>query len=177
MSKSYFPEVTEPIAYEGPDSRNPLAYKWYDKHAVVGGKTMAEHLRFAIAYWHTYKGGGSDMFGWGTYDRPWDAATSPMKIAEACMDANFEFCTKLGVDFYCFHDRDIAPEGETFSESCKNLEAVVEMARKRQDDTGVKLLWGTANCFSNPRYAHGAGSNPDAHVAAYAGAQIKHAMD
>ena len=174
--KSYFPEV-ETIKYEGRDSRHPLAYKWYDKTQKVAGKTMAEHFRFAVAYWHTFKGGGSDMFGGGTFKRSWNQAASPLKVAEETLDACFEFCQKLGLDYYCFHDRDIAPEGATFAESCKNLEAVVAMAKQRQQDTGVKLLWGTANLFSNPRYAHGAATNPDAQIAAYAAAQVKHAID
>lgn len=172
----YFPEVAE-ISYEGADSQNPLAYRYYDKDQKVGDRTMAEHFRFAVAYWHTFKGTGSDMFGSGTFDRPWNRGSDPLEIAEKTLDACFEFCQKMGMDYYCFHDRDIAPEGGSFAESCDNLEKVVAMAKQRQQDTGIKLLWGTANLFSNPRYAHGAATNPDAHVAAYAAAQVKHAMD
>jgi xylose isomerase len=174
--KTYFPAVESPIAYEGRNSRNPLAFKWFDAKQKVRGKTMAEHFRFAVCYWHTFKGTGSDMFGPGAWVREWNSG-SPMEIAENTLRANFEFCTKLGVPYYCFHDRDIAPEGKTFAESCKNLDAVVAMAKKLQKDTGLKLLWGTANLFSNPRYTHGAGTNPEVHVFAYAAAQLKHAID
>ena len=177
QSKTYFPEVKTTIKYEGPKSTNPLAFRYYDASRKVGGKTMAEHLRFAIAYWHTMKGGGADIFGSGTYNRPWNTGKSAIEIAENTMRANFEFCTKLGAPFWCFHDRDIAPEGATFAESCKNLDKIVALAKKLQKDTGLKLLWGTANLFSNPRFAHGAGTNPDAHVVAYAAAQVRHALD
>ena len=174
--KTFFPEVQDRVPYEGPDSQNPLAFKQYDSGQVVARKTMAEHLRFAVAYWHTFKGAGDDMFGPGAYQRPWDAAADPMAAAEDAMHACFEFCAKLGLEFYCFHDRDIAPEGDGFAESCRNLEHMVKLAGQLQGDTGIKLLWGTANLFSNPRYAHGASTNPDAHVFAYAAAQAKHAI-
>lgn len=176
MSKSYFPEVKAPIAYEGPQSKNPLAYKWYDAKRVIRGKTMKDHFRFAIAYWHTYKAAGVDMFGPAAWIREWNAG-SPIEAAQNALDANFEFVQKLGVDYYCFHDRDIAPEGATLAESTKNLRTLVELAKKKQDETGIKLLWGTANLFSNPRYTHGAGTNPDLQVFAYAAAQIKDALD
>lgn len=172
----YFPEVTEPIAFEGIDSRNPLSFKYYDKSRVVMGKTMAEHLRFAVAYWHTFKNDGADPFGAGVFQQPWNEQKDPMDRARATCDAAFEFTTKLGADYYCFHDRDIAPEGENFTHSCRNLEEIVDYAAKLQKETGVKLLWGTANLFSNPRYCHGAGTNPDFHVYAYAAAQVKHAI-
>jgi len=174
--KTFFPEVTSPIAYEGPKSRNPLSFKFYDAKQKVRGKTMAEHFRFAVAYWHTYKGTGSDMFGPAAWKRSWNVG-SPTEVAENTLQANFEFCQKLGAQYYCFHDRDIAPEGATHAESIKNLEAVVALAKKLQKDTGIKLLWGTANLFSNPRYTHGAGTNPDVHAFAYAGAQLKRAID
>ena len=173
--KTYFPDVKSPVAFEGRASRNPLAFRWFDAQQKVRGKTMAEHFRFAVAYWHTFKGSGSDMFGPAAWVREWNAG-SPMEVAENTLRANFEFCQKLGAPFYCFHDRDIAPEGDTFAESCKNLEAIVAQAKKLQKDTGIKLLWGTANLFSNPRYTHGAGTNPDTHVFAYAAAQLKHAI-
>lgn len=173
---TYFNKVTSPIAYEGPKSRSPLAFKWYDAKRVVRGKTMAEHFRFAVAFWHTFKGSGADMFGPAAWTRQWNCG-SAMEIAEHAMRANFEFCQKLGVPYYCFHDRDIAPEGATFAESCKNLESIVALAKELQKETGIKLLWGTANCFSNPRYTHGAGTNPDVHVFAYAAAQVKHALE
>lgn len=173
---AYFTQIQCPIAYEGPKSRAPLAFKWYDANRVIRGKTMAEHFRFAVAFWHTFKGTGADMFGPAAWARKWNCGT-PMELAEHAMRANFEFCQKLSVPFYCFHDRDIAPEGATFAESCKNLEQIVALAKQLQNETGIKLLWGTANCFSNPRYTHGAGTNPDVHVFAYAAAQVKHAME
>lgn len=174
--KEYFRE-TKKVEFEGHDSKNPLAFRYYDETMEVDGKTMREHLRFAVAYWHTFKGTGSDIFGTGTFERPWRKAADPVKAAEDTMDAAFEFISKLGAPYYCFHDRDIAPEGKNFRESCSNLDRIVKKAGKLQKDTGVKLLWGTANLFSHPRYAHGAGTNPDAHVFAYACAQVKHAMD
>ncbi len=177
MLNKYFPTVTKPIQYEGKDSKNPLAFKYYNKDQKVGNKTMAEHLRFAVAYWHTLKGSGEDMFGAPTFQRAWSLSTDPLKRAEQTLEAAFEFFQKLGVEFYCFHDRDIAPEGETFGESCKNLEKIVKLAKKMQDDTGIKLLWGTANLFSNPIYAQGAATSPNAHVFATAAAQVKHAID
>jgi xylose isomerase len=176
MAKSYFPEVPKNIAYEGPTSKNPLAYKWYDPDKIVAGKTMKEHFRFAIAYWHTYKATGVDMFGPSAWVRTWNNGT-PLKIAQNVLDANFEFVKKLGLEYYCFHDRDIAPEGATIAESEKNLQTIVELAKQKQDATGIKLLWGTANLFGNPRYTHGAGTNPDLQVFAYGAAQIKAALD
>ncbi len=177
MPTTYFPEVKKTVAFEGPDSKNPLAFRYYDAKRVVQGKTMAEHFRFAVAYWHTMKGSGADMFGPGAWKRAWNSGRTDTEIAEHTLRANFEFCTKLGVPYWCFHDRDIAPEGATFAASCKNLDKIVKSAAKLQDATGLKLLWGTANLFSNPRYTHGAGTNPDLHVFAYAAAQVKHAMD
>lgn len=173
---TYFPQIQKPIAYEGPKSRALLAFKWYDASRVVRGKTMAEHFRFAVAFWHTFKGTGADMFGPAAWARPWNTG-SAMEVAKHALRASFEFCQKLGVPYYCFHDRDIAPEGQTFAESCKNLEVIVAQAKQLQAETGIKLLWGTANLFSNPRYTHGAGTNPDVNVFAYAAAQVKHALD
>ena len=174
--KTFFPDIPEKIPFEGPGSKNPLAYKYYNPTQMVGEKTMAEHMRFAVAYWHTFRASGQDPFGAPTFVRPWIKANSPMEQAEDTVRAAFEFTQKLGVPFYCFHDRDLAPEGETFAESCANLEKMVEKARQLQQDTGIKLLWGTANLFGHPRYAHGAATNPDAHVFAYAAAQVKHAI-
>jgi xylose isomerase len=173
---TYFPEIAGAIPFEGKDSKNPLAFKYYDAEQRVGEKTMKEHFRFSVAYWHTFKGTGSDPFGAAAYDRPWNMASTPMGVARDTLFAAFEFAQKLGVTHYCFHDRDIAPEGENFSESCRNLELIVEKAGKLQAQTGIQLLWGTANLFSHPRYAHGAATNPDAHVVAYAAAQVKHAI-
>jgi xylose isomerase len=177
ISNRYFPKVDKPIPYEGKDSKKPLAFKYYNKNQPVGNKTMGEHLRFSIAYWHTLMGTGSDMFGGPSFKREWHRATNPMDRAKETMEAAFELFQKLGVDFYCFHDRDIAPEGDTFSQSCKNLETMVEFAKGLQKDTGVKVLWGTANLFGNPIYSQGAATSPNAHVAAHAAAQVKNAID
>ncbi len=175
--KVFFPSI-KAIKYEGPDSKNPLAFKHYNAEEVVGRKTMKEHLRFSVAYWHTFKGGGIDPFGpTPVYDRPWDKASDEMQRAEDTMQAAFEFITKLGVPFYCWHDRDIAPEADSLKQTNERLERIVTLAGKLQRDTGVKLLWGTSNCFSNRRFTHGAATNPDAHVFAYAAAQIKKAME
>jgi len=174
--KTFFPDIPEKIPFEGPGSKNPLTFKYYNPTQMVGEKTMAEHMRFAVAYWHTFRASGQDPFGAPTFVRPWIKANSPMEQAEDTVRAAFEFTQKLGVPFYCFHDRDLAPEGETFAESCANLEKMVEKARQLQQDTGIKLLWGTANLFGHPRYAHGAATNPDAHVFACAAAQVKHAI-
>ena len=166
------------IRYEGPDSKNPLAFKHYNPRAKVGKKTMQDHLRFSVAYWHSFKGGGTDPFGPSpVYDRLWDQASDPMQRAEDTMHAAFEFISKLGAPFYCWHDRDIAPEGDNLKETNKRLDQIVKLAGKMQKDTGVKLLWGTSNCFSHERFTHGAGTNPDAHVFAWAAAQIKKAME
>jgi xylose isomerase len=172
----FFNEIPQ-ITYEGPESNNPLSFRHYDAGRMVAGKTMAEHLRFAVSCWHTFLGTGQDIFGSAVHSRAWSADAQPMERAKATIHAAFEFCQKLGLEYYCFHDRDIAPEGETFSQSCKNLEEIVNIAADLQQETGVKLLWGTANLFSNPRFTHGAATNPDAHVFAYAAAQVKHAMD
>ncbi len=175
--KQYFPEVKKKVEYEGPDSRNPLAFKHYNPDEQILGKSMAEHLRFAVCYWHTFKGLGSDQFGKPTIVRNYDKAPSPMKAAEQTMYAAFEFFTKLGVEFWCFHDRDIAPEASTLAETNKRLDKIVALAKKLQKDTGIKLLWGTTNAFSHPRFMAGAGTNPDPHVFAYAASQIKKAME
>jgi xylose isomerase len=174
--KTYFPGVRQ-IAFEGPASGNPLAFKWYDPDAAVAGRTMREHLRFSVAYWHTMKGAGADMFGAPTQVRPWNAAADPMRRAEDTMRALFEFCAKLGVDYYCFHDRDIAPEGDSLRETNRRLDRLIALAGKLQRDTGVKLLWNTSNMFSHPRFAHGAATNPDPHVFACAAAQVKKMLE
>lgn len=174
---SYFPEVTKPIEYEGPTSDNPLAFKHYDAARKVRGKTMAQHLKFAVAYWHTFKGAGVDPFGGPVYDRPWDHGSDPMDIAFRTLDAAFEFFTKLGVNYYCFHDRDIAPAAESIEATNRNLAAIIERAKAYQKDTGVKLLWGTANLFGHPRYTHGASTNPHPLVMAHAASQVRRAID
>ena len=174
--KSYFNKVGK-IVFEGKDSDNPLAFKYYDSGRIVAGKTMEEHFRFAVAYWHSLKGAGSDMFGSASFQRPWSEGKNEMEIAENTLDAAFEFFSKLGVKHYCFHDRDIAPEGNNFSESCDNLWKIADKAKQLQEITGITSLWGTANLFSNPLFMNGAASNPDADVFAYAAAQVKNAMD
>lgn len=174
--KEFFPEVSK-VLFEGTDSKNPLAFKHYNPKELVMGKTMAEHLRFAVCYWHTFKGLGSDPFGCNTIIRSYNSSADPMKRAEDTMYAAFEFFTKLGVGYWCFHDRDISPEAETLAETNKRLDKIAAIAKKLQDDTGVKCLWGTTNAFSNPRFMAGAGTNPDPHVFAYAASQIKKAME
>ena len=174
----YFPEIKGKIPYEGPTSRSPLAFRWYDSERRIRGKRMADHLRFAVAYWHTFKGGGTDPFGPDpVYDRPWDRGSTPLEVAENTLDAAFEFFTKLGVERYCFHDRDLAPEGEDVTVSASQLARLVRRAKAKQKETGVRLLWGTANLFSHPRYTHGAATNPDPRVFAHAAAQVRRAID
>ncbi len=177
MVNAYFPNIHNPIPFEGKDSKNPLAFKYYDKNRLVGNKTMAEHLRFSVAWWHTFMGDGADMFGAAAFARPWHRLTDPMDRAKATVDAAFEFFQKLGVEYYCFHDRDIAPPGDTFRQTCKNLETIVVYIKVLQKSTGIKLLWGTANLFSHPMYAQGAATSPNAQVMAYAAAQVKNAID
>jgi xylose isomerase len=174
--REYFAGIGK-IPFEGPGSDNPLAFKAYDENALVGDKTMREHLRFAVCYWHTFCAAGADPFGPGTREYPWAAKNHAMARAHDRLDAAFEFFTKLGVRYYCFHDRDLAPEGASVAESEKNLATLVDLARERQDATGVKLLWGTANLFSHPRYMNGAATNPDFDVVAHAGAQVKAMLD
>jgi xylose isomerase len=174
--KSHFPRI-KPIAYEGSGSTNPLAFHHYNPDEVVDGKTMSEHLRFSIAYWHSFRGVGSDPFGPGTIVRPWGKGKDAVSVAKVRMDAAFEFFQKIRAPFWCFHDRDIAPEGRTLAESNKHLDKIIAHAKALQKETGVKLLWGTANLFSNPRFMCGAATNPDAHVFAYAAAQVKKAME
>ena len=172
----FFPDI-EPIRYEGPDSDNHLSFKYYDENYVIAGKTMKEHFRFAMAYWHSMCNAGGDPFGPGTRRFPWDVSADPMENAKARLEAAFEFMTKMGIPYYCFHDRDIAPEGGSVQESGKNLKTMVDLALRRQADTGIKLLWGTANLFGNPRYMNGAATNPDFSVVCQAGAQVKSAIE
>lgn len=172
----YFKGVSK-IQYEGKDSDNPLAFKYYNENEVIGGKTMKDHLRFAVAYWHTFQGTGGDPFGPGTAVRPWDAITNPMELAKEKVAANFEFCEKLGVPFFCFHDRDIAPEASTLRETNRNLDEIVALIKEYMKTSSVKLLWGTTNAFGNPRFVHGASTSCNADVFAYAAAQVKKAME
>ena len=165
------------IRYEGPSTHNMLAFRHYDPEALVEGKPMKEHFRFAIAYWHAFRGTGADPFGPGTMLRPWENDADPLRMAVKRTDVAFEFMEKLGVGFYCFHDRDVAPEWVTLAESNKNLDVVVDALEKHQQRTGIRLLWGTANLFSNPRYVHGAATSPNAESFAYAAAQVKKAIE
>lgn len=175
-NREYFPGVGE-IKFEGPLSDNPLAFKWYDANRIVAGKTMNEHFRFAVAYWHTFCGTGADPFGPGTKKFPWDENTDAVQRAKDKADAAFEFITKLGVPYYCFHDIDLVDEGESLKEYESRLQTVVDYLKGKQQASGVKLLWGTANVFSNPRYMNGASTNPDFNAVAWAGAQVKNALD
>jgi xylose isomerase len=174
--KEYFKDINT-IRYEGPLSDNPLAFRYYDENKVVAGKSMKEHFRFACAYWHTLCNTGNDPFGPGTKKFPWLAATDPIQRAKDKMDAAFEFITKLGVPYFCFHDFDLVDEGPTIKESEDRLQKIVSYAKDKMDESGVKLLWGTANLFSHPRYMNGAATNPDFNVVAYAGTQVKNALD
>jgi len=174
--KEYFKEIGE-IKYEGRSSDNPLAFKWYDETKVVAGKTLKEHFKFAIAYWHSFCGTGGDPFGRPTKNFPWLENAEPIQQAKDKMDAAFEFINKIGADYYCFHDFDLIDEGADLKESRKRLEIISDYALEKQKAYNKKLLWGTANLFSNPRYMNGASTNPDFGVVAYAGAQVKNALD
>lgn len=174
--REFFPGIGR-IVFEGSASDNPLAFKFYDENRPVGGKTMREHLRFAVAYWHSFKGTGADPFGHPTKAYPWLSASDPFQQACDTLDAAFEFITKMGIPFYCFHDFDLIAEGESLAESENRLRRAVEYARQKQAASGVQLLWGTANLFSHPRYMNGAATNPDFAVVAHAGAQVKNALD
>lgn len=172
----YFKNIQK-IKYEGRTTDNPLAFRWYDENKIVAGKTMKAHLRFAVAYWHSFCGTGADPFGPGTKKFPWDTKTDSIERAKDKVDAAFEFMTKLGVPYYCFHDVDMVDEAENLTASRKRLDVVSDYVLEKQAQTGVKLLWGTANLFSNPRYMNGAATNPDFNVVAYAAGQVKNALD
>lgn len=173
---SAFPDIPT-IQYEGPQSDNPLAFRWYNPDEVVAGKSMKDHLRFSIVYWHTFRGMGADPFGVGTADRPWDDGSESVENAQKRARVAFELFEKLQAPYYAFHDRDVAPEGATLAESHKNFDAVADVLEEEQQRSGVKLLWGTANMFSNPRFMHGAATSCNADVFAYAAAQVKKAME
>ncbi len=175
-SREYFPGIGK-IRFEGPQSDNPLAFKWYDENRVVAGKTMKEHFRFAVAYWHTFCGTGADPFGPGTKKFPWDENADAVQRAKDKADAAFEFITKLGVPYYCFHDIDVVDEGNSLAEYESRMQTMTAYLKEKQKASGVKLLWGTANVFSNPRYMNGASTNPDFNTVAWAGAQVKNAID
>jgi len=177
MSAEYFEGIGK-IRYEGPASESPLAFRWYDPERPVLGKRMEDQLRFAVCFWHSFGWPGSDVFGAGTFARPWLAeGGDPMAQAEQKLAVAFELFEKLGAPFFCFHDRDVAPEGASFRESCANLDRLVEKVQAHMARTGVRLLWGTANLFGHPRYAAGAATNPDPEVFAYAAAQVKHCLE
>ncbi len=169
----FFSDVHDRVPFLGPDSDDPLAFRWYDADRVVAGRRMEDHLRFAVSYWHSFNWDGSDTFGSGTLDRPWlGVSDDPVVAAKSKMEAAFEFMAKLGAPFWCFHDRDIAPEGASFRESAAILDEMVEEAERHMEQTGLRLLWGTANLFSSPRYQAGAATNPDPEVFAQAAAQV-----
>ncbi|MSQ96971.1 MAG: xylose isomerase [Gemmataceae bacterium] len=172
----FFPEVPK-IKYEGPDSKNTLAFRHYNESELVDGKSMKEHLRFAVCYWHTFRGMGGDPFGPGCAKRPWEDGTDSVEMAIKRVHVAFEFFEKLGVPYYCFHDRDVAPEGKNLCETNANLDKIAKVLKEEQQRTGIKLLWGTANLFSNPRFVHGASTSCNADVFAYAGAQVKKCLE
>lgn len=172
----YFP-FTGKIPYEGPDSPNHLAFKYYDESRLVGDKSMKEHLRFAVCYWHTFCWGGGDPFGSSTRQLPWSTNGDPLQAAKDKLDAAFEFFSKLGVPYYTFHDRDMAPEGDTIEASERNLKELIALAKEKQAASGIKLLWGTSNLFSHPRYMNGAATNPDFAVLAHAAAQVRATLE
>lgn len=171
-----FPDIDK-IRYEGPDSKNPLAFRHYNPDEKVEGKTMKEHLRFSVAYWHTFRGMGNDPFGPGCALRPWEDGTDSVDMATKRVRVAFEFMEKLGVPYYCFHDRDVAPEGENLKETNANLDRIAKVLKDEQQRTGIKLLWGTANLFSHPRYVHGAATSCNADAFAFAGAQVKKCLE
>lgn len=174
--KEYYKGIGQ-IKFEGKESDNPLAFKYYNPDQIVAGKTMREHFKFAIAYWHTFCGQGSDPFGPGTQNFAWDASTDPYQAAKDKADAAFEFISKMGFDYFCFHDYDLIAEGATFGESEKRLAFITDYLKQKKAESGIKLLWGTSNCFSNPRFMNGAATNPDFNVVARAGGQVKLALD
>ncbi len=172
----YFKNIPQ-IKFEGVESDNPLAFRWYDENKMIAGKTMKDNLRFACAYWHSFNGNGADPFGEPTHIFPWNIKSDPIERAKDKMDAAFEFITKMNLPFYCFHDMDVVDLTNDVKDNERKLQAITEYAKQKQKESGVKLLWGTANLFSNKRYMNGAATNPDFHVLAHAGAQVKAALD
>ena len=175
-NREFFPGIGQ-IKFEGPESDNPLAFKWYDENKLIAGKKLKDHVKFAVAYWHSFCNTGNDPFGPGTKQFPWNQAGDAIQAAKDKMDAAFEFITKLGAPYYCFHDIDLVDEGPSSAEYEKRLQTLLAYAKEKQTASGVKLLWGTANVFSNPRYMNGAATNPDFSALAYAGLQVKNALD
>ena len=176
MANSFFPNIGK-IQFEGKESDNPMAFRYYEPNRVIAGKSMKEHFKFAIAYWHSFCGTGGDPFGPGTIKHPWDVSADPIQRAKDKMDAAFEFMTKIGAEYYCFHDIDLIDEGPTLAEYEKRMQIITDYAADHQKASGIKLLWGTANVFSNPRYMNGASTNPNFDVLAFAGTQVKNALD
>ena len=178
-TEEFFPTVPQKIPYKGPDSKDPLSYRHYNPDEVILGKPMKEWLRFSVCWWHTFTGGGGqDPFGAKTLLRPWeDGITDPIELAKRRVDAAFELFTKLGVEYYTFHDVDVAPEGNSLEEFQSNLDVISDYLLQKQKETGVKLLWSTQNLFTHPRYMNGAGSNPNVHVFCYAAAQVQKMLD
>ncbi|MEQ1902677.1 MAG: xylose isomerase [Pirellulaceae bacterium] len=170
-------QFVEPVKYEGPNSTNPLSFRWYNADEVIEGKTMRDHFRFSVVYWHTFRGTGADPFGAPTMHRPWDDSSDSLENAKNRVRVSFSFLEKLGVPFYAFHDRDVAPEGKNLRETNDNLDAIVQVLKEEQERTGIRLLWGTANLFSNPRYIHGAATSCNASAFAFAAAQVKKALE
>ena len=173
---SYFKDLPR-VDYRGPESSDPLAFRHYDKNRLVLGKRMEDHLRFAACYWHTFCWNGFDVFGAGTFERPWFESGPPMELAKVKAEAAFDFFSALGAPYYCFHDRDVAPEGATPRESHENFARMVDVLGEHQQRTGMKLLWGTANLFSHRRFMSGAASNPDPAMFGMAALQVRDAMD
>ncbi len=174
--KEYFKGIGK-IKFEGKESKNPLAFRWYDENMVVAGKPMKEYFRFSVAYWHSFCNVNGDPFGAGTRNMPWNQPSDAVQRGKAKMDAAFEFITKMGIPFYCFHDADIVDEGETIADTDKRISTIVAYAKEKQKASGVKLLWGTANLFSHPKYMNGAATNPDFTVLTHAATQVKRALD
>ena len=177
MANTEYFKGIEKVKFEGKESDNPLAFKYYNPDMMVAGKKMKDWFKFSVAYWHTFCGQGSDPFGPGTQNFPWDQSSDPITAAKNKADAAFEFINKMGFEYFCFHDFDLIQEAPTFSESEKRLEIITDYIKEKQEETKVKLLWGTANCFSNPRYMNGASTNPEFDVVARAGGQVKLALD
>lgn len=177
MANTEYFKGIDKVKFEGKESDNPLAFKYYNPDMIVAGKKMKDWFKFSVAYWHTFCGQGSDPFGPGTQNFPWDQSSDPITAAKNKADAAFEFINKMGFEYFCFHDFDLIQEAPTFSESEKRLEIITDYIKEKQEETNVKLLWGTANCFSNPRYMNGASTNPEFDVVARAGGQVKLALD
>ncbi|MEY2927691.1 MAG: hypothetical protein RL367_2168, partial [Pseudomonadota bacterium] len=176
MTASYFQDIA-PIQYEGPDSTNPLAYHFYDKNRVIMGKTMAEHLRFAVCYWHTFCWDGFDVFGAGTFNRPWHGGALDQVAADRKLDEAFDFFTRLGLPYFCFHDVDVMAQAQTIADHVHNFAVMTDKIEAKMAATGVKLLWGTANLFSHPRYMAGGATNPDPDVFRFAATQVRHCLE